>query len=242
MFKMKKNLKVNLPELIAQDLEYNIQTGNWNIGDKLPSEGQLAEEYGVTRITVRMALNRLAAIGLIDIRNGDGSYVKQYNLDEFTLQSATYVLNDDNVSEFIVFRKIVEIESIRIFFDHYDKSLLTEIKDIFDNFKIFIDHYDFNAHSTNEFIDEVKIFEWDFHRTIVALSDNYFLISFYNYTKSYLDMFFANIVNHRISHKGLQGFIDSSLTRHQGMVDALYSKDFEKYTYYVNLMLSFDLS
>lgn len=238
---MKKNIKINLPELIAQDLEDNIQARKWDIGDKLPSESLLAEEYGVTRITVRMALNRLAAIGLVDIRNGDGTYVKKFSLNESILQSATYVLNDDNISEFIVFRKIVEVESIRIFFDNYDSSLLSDIKDIFDDFKCSVDNYDFNAHSTDEFIDMAKIFEWDFHSSIIALSKNTFLIGFYNYTKLYLDLFFANIVNHRIIHKGLSGFIESTLVRHQAVVDALYAQDLERYIHYVDLMLKFEI-
>ena len=44
-------------------------------GQKLPSEAQLQLAFGVSRITVRQALNELQAEGLIETLNGKGSFV-----------------------------------------------------------------------------------------------------------------------------------------------------------------------
>lgn len=48
----------------------------WQIGEKLPSEGELAEAYASSRVTIRQALGKLAAEGFVDKQRGRGTYVK----------------------------------------------------------------------------------------------------------------------------------------------------------------------
>lgn len=52
-----------------------IKTGKTVNGDKLPSENELATEHGISRQTVRQALNRLLKDGYISKKRGSGSYV-----------------------------------------------------------------------------------------------------------------------------------------------------------------------
>lgn len=52
-----------------------IAGGNWKAGEALPPERELAEKYGVSRITLRKALERLEAAGLLMRRQGSGTYV-----------------------------------------------------------------------------------------------------------------------------------------------------------------------
>ena len=65
------------PELVADQVENAIMHGTYKIGAQLPSEQQLAGEFGVSRNVVREALKFLKARGLIEIRNGSGAYVIQ---------------------------------------------------------------------------------------------------------------------------------------------------------------------
>ncbi|ASN53403.1 GntR family transcriptional regulator [Sinomonas sp. R1AF57] len=60
---------------IAADLAGRIQHGQWEIGAFLPSEPDLAAEYGCSRETVRAALKRLEDLGLISRRKGQGTKV-----------------------------------------------------------------------------------------------------------------------------------------------------------------------
>lgn len=53
-----------------------IENGEYRVGDRLPSEKELAEEHGVSRITSKHALDRLAREGLISRYPGKGSYIK----------------------------------------------------------------------------------------------------------------------------------------------------------------------
>jgi len=62
-------------EAVMRRLETALLDGTWTPGMRLPSERQLAEQYGVARNTVREALQRLAARDLLRTRRGAGVYV-----------------------------------------------------------------------------------------------------------------------------------------------------------------------
>ncbi|ERE04584.1 GntR family transcriptional regulator [Pseudogulbenkiania ferrooxidans EGD-HP2] len=70
--------KVNLPKLsdmIVQQLEKRILDGVLKPGDRLPPERQLAEEFGVSRPSLREAIQQLASRGLLSSRQGGGTWV-----------------------------------------------------------------------------------------------------------------------------------------------------------------------
>ncbi|HEY1843472.1 MAG TPA: GntR family transcriptional regulator [Buttiauxella sp.] len=64
-------------DFVTQDLLSKIYQQSGTALSKLPPERQLAEEYGVSRFTVRQALEKLASIGLVDIVQGSGIWVNQ---------------------------------------------------------------------------------------------------------------------------------------------------------------------
>lgn len=61
---------------VADRLRPSIESGEWPAGHKLPSESQLMEQFGVSRVTVRLAVGALRAEGLILTRQGRGSFVR----------------------------------------------------------------------------------------------------------------------------------------------------------------------
>jgi GntR family transcriptional regulator len=60
---------------IADDLQRRVARGEFAPGDLLPSEAMLSQEYRVSRVTVRRALERLRDAGLVDARQGLGWFV-----------------------------------------------------------------------------------------------------------------------------------------------------------------------
>lgn len=68
-------------EIIAEQLTEMIQNGEFQPGDRLASVQQLAEDFNVGRSAVREALSALKAMGLIDIKQGEGTFVKKTDLD-----------------------------------------------------------------------------------------------------------------------------------------------------------------
>ncbi|MFE6739732.1 FadR/GntR family transcriptional regulator [Streptomyces tubercidicus] len=61
-------------QVIAQ-LRAQITSGEWPMGSRIPTEPELVEQLGVARNTVREAVRALAHNGLLDIRQGSGTYV-----------------------------------------------------------------------------------------------------------------------------------------------------------------------
>lgn len=64
-----------LYQVINRDLSGQITSGSLPLGDRLPSESELAQHYGVSRMTVRQALGQLEAEGLVVRRRGAGTFV-----------------------------------------------------------------------------------------------------------------------------------------------------------------------
>lgn len=66
---------VRLADSVATELERRILQGNLRPGDALPSERKLAEEFGISRPSIREALQKLVAKGLLVTRHGGGTVV-----------------------------------------------------------------------------------------------------------------------------------------------------------------------
>lgn len=74
---------------IAATLRDEIAGGRFNPSGRLPSEAEIGTRFGVSRVTVRLALDELAGCGLIERRKGKGTYVagKQVRHELDTLRS-----------------------------------------------------------------------------------------------------------------------------------------------------------
>ena len=64
-----------LSEQVISALRAQISSGEWPVGSRIPTEPELVEQLGVARNTVREAVRALAHNGLLDIRQGSGTYV-----------------------------------------------------------------------------------------------------------------------------------------------------------------------
>ncbi len=62
----------NITEKLFRTLRDELLAGRWEAGERLPSERALAEEHGVNRVSVRGAVGRLVALGLVTVKRGDG--------------------------------------------------------------------------------------------------------------------------------------------------------------------------
>lgn len=71
---MKKQPKY---ELIKDDFIYKIENGIYSPGNELPSENELIQQYCVSRITVRRAIDELYHLGYVEKRQGKRGYVRE---------------------------------------------------------------------------------------------------------------------------------------------------------------------
>ena len=69
-------IKRSLVDQALEQLRARINNGTWEVGQRLPTEPELATQLNISRNTVREAMRVLAFAGLIEIRQGDGSYLR----------------------------------------------------------------------------------------------------------------------------------------------------------------------
>ncbi|GEK29478.1 GntR family transcriptional regulator [Furfurilactobacillus siliginis] len=67
---------------IHNRLRKTVEDGQWQIGDKIPSERELAVQFGVSRMTLRQAVQTLVEEGLLERRVGAGTYVANRKVQE----------------------------------------------------------------------------------------------------------------------------------------------------------------
>ena len=77
-----RQVPVALYYQVREDLLHKIQSGQWGPDFKMPPERELCETYGVSRITVRKALDDLQNEGYLDRVQGKGTFVRRATMEK----------------------------------------------------------------------------------------------------------------------------------------------------------------
>lgn len=97
----------SVPEAVFDQIAGDVLSGEMSPGDPLPSERRLAEALGVSRPAVREALKHLTAAGLVDVRQGDTTTVRDFRRSA-GLDLLPRIILRDNTLDVDVVRSIVE--------------------------------------------------------------------------------------------------------------------------------------
>lgn len=97
-------------EVISQ-LQEQISLGEYKVGSKIPTEAELMRLLGVSRTTVREAVRVLANNGLLDVRQGDGTYVKARSAEVEPLE---WRLRHAKIRDIYEVRRMLELEIVRL--------------------------------------------------------------------------------------------------------------------------------
>ncbi|BBD38529.1 GntR family transcriptional regulator [Aminobacter sp. Y103A] len=73
---MQPATRTNLTDSVADSLRAEIVSGRWAVGERIPNEAALTDLLSVSRGTVREAVRALVSQGLLDTRQGSGTYVR----------------------------------------------------------------------------------------------------------------------------------------------------------------------
>ncbi|WP_019241768.1 MULTISPECIES: FadR/GntR family transcriptional regulator [Bacillus] len=136
----KKIKKRKLYEEVSEALHNMIKSGELKPGDKLDSVQQLAENFQVGRSAIREALSALRAMGLVEMRQGEGTYIKQFDVDDLDFSiSPAILMNHNDVIHLLEVRKIIEIGVVGVAARNrsevdieYLQSILNEMKEVFE--------------------------------------------------------------------------------------------------------------
>ncbi|MEU8488906.1 FadR/GntR family transcriptional regulator [Streptomyces sp. NPDC048641] len=117
-----------LTERIARQLEHDIRSGEIAVGAKLPSERELAAQFGSSRNVVREVLRRLEAQHLIEVAPGRGSFVREQSSGQARGYDALYRAGRPTVRQLIEARLPLEVEMVRLATQHATDEDLTTMR------------------------------------------------------------------------------------------------------------------
>lgn len=149
-------------EEVSEILYEKIRTGKLKPGDRLDSVEQLAEQLQVSRSAIREALSALKAMGLIEIKQGSGTFVKsnQSNPLDFPLSTAI-LTNKQDISHLLEVRKIIEVGAAASAAIHRTEEDIQSMMQILDEMK--------RVQGDGELGEKV---DFQFHAAISAASQN----------------------------------------------------------------------
>lgn len=105
--------KTRLHEDILEQLKTRIVRGELEPGTKLPPERELAEQLQVNRTTVREALHKLESMGLVEIKHGNGIFVRDW-LESGSLELARTLLSLDGSVNVDVVRNLLTLRRVLV--------------------------------------------------------------------------------------------------------------------------------
>ena len=115
---------MNKAEFVAAQLKQKILAGTWSVGDKLPSESMLSEEYGVSRLTVRSAVNTLCAQGISQTVQGKGTFL----VAAPQVQGTPFLNQDVSQIDLFEFRRFLEAESAALAAQRASSSVIQQLR------------------------------------------------------------------------------------------------------------------
>ena len=101
----------SLPDAVFEQLTAEIVAGGVPPGDTLPPERALTEQLGVNRQAVREALQRMALLGLIDIRHGEATRVRDYRSSATPELLTWLIVRPDGSLDSAVVRSVFELRA-----------------------------------------------------------------------------------------------------------------------------------
>lgn len=106
---------IRTSDIVFKKIEEKILNGEWEPGAKIMSEPQLVKELGVSRMSVREAIEKMVALDILTKKQGEGTFVNALNPSVYlNTLIPMIVLDRDNYLDILEFRLITEVESARL--------------------------------------------------------------------------------------------------------------------------------
>jgi GntR family transcriptional repressor for pyruvate dehydrogenase complex len=118
---------------IVRQIRGLVSDGRLKSGDRLPPERDLAERFRVSRTSVREALRALESTGLVEIRAGEGAFVREISVESLVEPLALVILNQrEAIAELYEARRLLEPPIAGLAARRASADELAEMSRIFD--------------------------------------------------------------------------------------------------------------
>lgn len=158
-----------ISDVVFNKIKTKIISGEWTPGMKIMSEPQLVKELGISRVSVREAIEKMVALNVLSKKQGGGTFVNELNASVYlnslipmiTLEKSDYI-------DILQFRLMVEVECTRLCALKCDKLIIQQLEECYEEML--------------KSRDDIEIFtekDLEFHKIIASGGENSLVIKVY---------------------------------------------------------------
>ena len=199
---------------IVDQIRELISSGRLSVGDRLPSERELAEQFSVSRVTVRDALRSLEAVGLLRIKVGanGGAFLRAPSSAEAGRGMSDMLLmaqlSPEDVAEA---RLVLELNTVMLAVRRADPEDIRALRSICERAASLLSTGEYDVHLS-----------WDFHERLAVATHNPALAMIHHAFRGPLSMARARAREPAgVAHR-------RTVEEHTELVDALEARDAER--------------
>ncbi|BCI51104.1 GntR family transcriptional regulator [Mycolicibacterium litorale] len=194
--------RAGLVDQVIAQLRTSVSSGEWPVGTRIPTEPALVAALGVGRNTVREAVRALAHSGILEVRQGDGTYVRATS----EVSGALRRLCGSELREVLEVRRCLEVEGARLAAAARTDEDLAGIRDLLERRDGLDDH------------EEFVLADAELHFAVVRASHNAVLTELY---RGLTEVVTASVATTSETHAPQR-------IPHRGLVDAIAAGDVER--------------
>lgn len=213
--------KQRIDSCVYEQLLDNINLGKWKAGDKLPSESELCAILQVSRVSVRSALQKLQALGFIEVVRAKGSFVCDSNmLFDSSRINHTVGLTQKEAFEIAELRSMLEGASVEIILELGGAADLSRMEEAYQGMV---------KAAEEQALDPFTLHDHHFHQTIILATGNSRLIriahifreDFFHYLTEINKYTFCNLMD----ESQIRRYFKEAIHWHTDLRDALHNLD-----------------
>jgi GntR family transcriptional repressor for pyruvate dehydrogenase complex len=200
--------QLSVAETISAEILNLLRQKELRPGDKLPPERELADILGVSRPSLREALRALSIMKIVEVRQGDGTYVTALKPEELVEHlEFVFLLDDSTMQQLFEARKIVEVGNAALAAQRITDDEIAALEDC----QVRMEH---NLRNSDQFLRA----DVELHEIVTSATRN-----------PMLQRFMASVHTlgsaSRQRTVGLQGMTESTIEHHRQIIAALKDHD-----------------
>lgn len=210
MARLKKIKTESLRSQVYMQLKTRLMEGVWKVGEKLPSENELCETFGVSRVTVRAAIQQLEILGLVETRHGGGNFVCDFSTINAmdALHPLIQISRNQDIITVLEYRKIIEKGTIGLAVSKVTPKDIERLEETYSTMVA--------LSGSNDPVRQADA-DHQFHYRLALIAQNPIIIKVYELINVILSSTMVDIV-------GLLG-TEMGLRYHRMLIDAIKSGD-----------------
>lgn len=194
---------------VANHIKELISSGRLKPGDRLPTEREMAEKFGVSRTVVRDAVKTLSGLGVLEVKHGIGIFVAKVDSAVIANQLSSLLVNEsDTIDALFRVRMVLETAAAEWAAESCTEKDRARIEEFIKESR--------NLLEGKGEPDSYKSNNRDFHLLVADVSANPVLMRL---MKNMLDLFEET----RSHTSAIPGRVNKSIEEHIGVMEAIYN-------------------